>query len=90
MQGSVKKDKSTGMYYFIVDIGKDQLTGKRRQRKKRGFKTKKEAEKALAVVLNEVNLGTFIEPALINLDNFTREWFIERQMRLSKSTNKTI
>ncbi|MED4005007.1 site-specific integrase [Priestia aryabhattai] len=88
MQGSVKKDKSTGMYYFIVDIGKDQLTGKRRQRKKRGFKTKKEAEKALAVVLNEVNLGTFIEPALINLDDFTKEWFIERQMRLSKSTIK--
>ncbi|WP_260870828.1 site-specific integrase [Priestia megaterium] len=88
MQGSIKKDKTTGKYYFIVDIGRDELTGKRRQKKKRGFTTKKEAEKALAVVLNELNLGTFIEPQLIDLDSFIREWFVERQTQLAKSTLK--
>ncbi|KLV30675.1 site-specific integrase [Priestia megaterium] len=88
MQGSIKKDKTTGKYYFIVDIGRDELTGKRRQKKKRGFTTKKEAEKALAVVLNELNLGTFIEPQLIDLDSFIKEWFVERQTQLAKSTLK--
>jgi len=88
MQGSIKKDKTTGKYYFIVDIGRDELTGKRRQKKKRGFTTKKEAEKALAVVLNELNLGTFIEPQLIDLDSFIKEWFVERETQLAKSTLK--
>ncbi|BDG48341.1 Arm DNA-binding domain-containing protein [Parageobacillus sp. KH3-4] len=63
MRGSVKKDKKTGKYYFVIDIGKDPLTGKRKQKKKRGFKTKKEAEKALAALLNELNEGTYIEPS---------------------------
>ncbi|EEL70789.1 DNA integration/recombination/invertion protein [Bacillus mycoides] len=41
MKGSVKKDKKTGKYFYIVDIGIDPLTGKRKQKKKRGFITKK-------------------------------------------------
>ncbi|WP_412762770.1 Arm DNA-binding domain-containing protein [Priestia megaterium] len=72
----------------MVDVGRDELTGKRRRKKKRGFTTKKEAEKALAIVLNELNLGTFIEPQLINLDSFIKEWFIERQTQLANSTIK--
>ncbi|PQQ45498.1 integrase [Bacillus thuringiensis] len=47
MNGSVKKDKKTGKYLYIVDIVIDPLTGKRKQKKKRGFITKKEAENAL-------------------------------------------
>jgi hypothetical protein len=47
MRGSVKKDKKTGKYYFVVDIGKDPLTGKRKQKKKRGFETKKEAPQTI-------------------------------------------
>ncbi|MCC2458311.1 integrase [Bacillus cereus] len=38
MKGSVKKDKKTGMYFYITDIGIDPLTGKR---KRRGFTAKK-------------------------------------------------
>lgn len=33
MKGSVKKDKKTGKYFYIVDIGIDPLTGKRKQKK---------------------------------------------------------
>ena len=36
-----QKDKTTGKYFYIVDIGIDPLTGKRKQKKKRGFITKK-------------------------------------------------
>ena len=40
MKGSVKKDKKTGKYFYIIDIGIDPLTGKRKQ-KEEGFITKK-------------------------------------------------
>ncbi|EOQ22262.1 hypothetical protein KQ1_05839 [Bacillus cereus BAG3O-1] len=61
MKGSVKKDKKVGKYFYIVDIGIDPLTGKRKQNKKRGFTSKKAAENALAKLLSEVHTGTYIE-----------------------------
>ncbi len=50
MKGSVKKDKKTGKYFYIVDIGIDSLTGKRKQKKKR-IHYQKEAENALTKLL---------------------------------------
>jgi integrase len=88
MRGSVKKDKKTGKYYFVVDIGKDPLTGKRRQKKKRGFETKKEAEKALATLLNELNEGTYIEPSKQLYIDYFNEWLISREHQLSIQTIK--
>jgi Arm DNA-binding domain len=40
MRGSIKKRGST--YTYVVDIGPDPATGKRRQRTKGGFRTRKE------------------------------------------------
>ena len=45
MRGSVKKRGRT--YTYVVDIGSDPLTGKRRQRTKGGFRTRKECLQAL-------------------------------------------
>ncbi|MDF9761605.1 hypothetical protein OKW24_003378 [Peribacillus simplex] len=62
MKGSIKKDKKTGKYFYVIDMGIDPLTGKRTQKKKRGFNTKKEAEHALSEFLNDVRLGNYVEP----------------------------
>ncbi len=35
MNGSVIKDRKTGKYFYIVDIGIDPLTGKRKEKKER-------------------------------------------------------
>ena len=66
-----------------IDIGKDPLTGKRKQKKKRGFETKKEAEKALAALLNELNEGTYIEPSKQLYIDYFNEWLISREHQLS-------
>lgn len=58
MRGSVKKDGKS--WYYVVDVG---INGKRKQKKQRNFKTKKEAEKALAEINYELNKGTYIEPS---------------------------
>ena len=42
---------------YVADVGYDPVTGKRRQRTKSGFKTKREAEEAVRAVLEEVRVG---------------------------------
>lgn len=44
MRGHVRKRRTSE---FIVDVGLHPVTGKRRQKSKRGFATKKDAESAL-------------------------------------------
>ena len=51
MTGGTRKRGSTWSYYF--DLGK--VNGKRQKKEKGGFKTKKEAEAALAKAINEYN-----------------------------------
>ncbi|MEH7484857.1 Arm DNA-binding domain-containing protein, partial [Neobacillus drentensis] len=36
MRGSIKKDGNS--WYVVFDLGKDSVTGKRKQKRKRGFK----------------------------------------------------
>jgi integrase len=74
MAGSINKDKKTGKWYFILELGKDQ-NGKRLQKKKRGFNTKKEAQQALVALENEVNTGTYLEPSTLLLKDYWNEWF---------------
>ena len=51
MTGGTRKRGATWSYYF--DLGK--IDGKRQKKEKGGFKTKKEAETALAKAINEYN-----------------------------------
>lgn len=88
MKGSVKKDKKTGKYFYIVDIGRDSLTGKRKQKRKKGFNSKKEAENALTALLNELNEG-YLTPSKITLDEYMKTWFKEREVVVQKSTQRT-
>ncbi|MBY0120916.1 site-specific integrase [Bacillus sp. S/N-304-OC-R1] len=88
MKGSIKKDKNTGKYFYIVDIGKDPLTGKRKQKRKKGFCTKKEAEIALTELLKELNEG-FLTQSKISLDDYMNTWFKERKVVVQKSTLRT-
>jgi integrase len=74
MRGTIKKE---GTSWFVqYDAGKNPLTGKRKQKKKRGFKTKKEAEKFLSEQLNSINNGTYFEPKDITLSEFLDYWLV--------------
>lgn len=71
--GYVKKEGSS--WYFVAELGIDPLTGKRKRKKQRGFKTKKDAEKALALIEAEVFKGTYFEPSSIYFKDHLYEWF---------------
>lgn len=72
MTGGTRKRGSTWSYYF--DLGK--VNGKRQKKEKGGFKTKKEAEAALAKAINEYNNnGTVFEPSQITVSDYLDQWY---------------
>ena len=72
MNGGTRKRGATWSYYF--ELGK--VNGKRKRKEKGGFRTKKEAELALAKAVNEYNnAGTVFEPTEITVADYLNQWF---------------
>lgn len=72
MTGGVRKRGATWSYYF--DLGK--IDGKRKKKEKGGFRTKKEAETALAQAINEYNnAGQVFEPCEITVSDYLDQWY---------------
>lgn len=88
MKGSVTK--KGGKWYFVVDVGINPTTGKRKQQWFSGFKTKKEAEKGLVKKLHEMETGMYVEPNKITLGEFLERWLEDyAQSALRPSTLDT-
>ncbi|WP_129692469.1 site-specific integrase [Gottfriedia acidiceleris] len=83
MKGSFRKrgDK----WSFAVDLGKDPITGKRRQKTRSGFKTKKEAQAACAELISEVEKGVYFETK-----NITVKEVWERAQEIRKQELKPL
>lgn len=72
MRGHVRKRGST--YSIVFDLGRDPTTGKRKQKWISGFKTKKEAEKALSDIIAKLTQGDFAEPSKQILTEYMQYW----------------
>jgi integrase len=73
MRGSVRKRGSTWTWYLFIEP--DPATGKRRQRSKGGFRTKRECQEALNEALAALRTGTLVEPSQRTLGVFlVDEW----------------
>ncbi|MEF3312629.1 site-specific integrase [Paenibacillus sp. GYB004] len=81
--GSIKKE-ANGTWMFVVDI-KDE-TGKRKQKRRRGFKSRKEAQAELTKLLNDVNDGTYIEPVKTTLGEYMLTWLDSKHDNMSRLT----
>lgn len=84
MKGSVTKRGSTWSY--IVDIGKDPVTGKRQQKTKGGFKKKKDAEAALLQILKELEENEYIQQSNQLFSSYIDEWFEHYAKRVKETT----
>ncbi|OIJ16211.1 site-specific integrase [Anaerobacillus arseniciselenatis] len=69
-----KKCSCGKTWTYWVDIGPDPKTGERRQISKGGFKTKKDAEDAVAALITDVKQGTFIKESKILFKDFAEQW----------------
>ncbi|WP_027725456.1 site-specific integrase [Tuberibacillus calidus] len=77
MAGSVHKyvtKKGEQKWFYMLDLGKDE-NGKRKQKKKSGFKSEREAKKALRLAEAEVIKGTYVEPSKLPYETFVNDWF---------------
>ncbi len=54
--------KSGDRWRIVYDGPPDPETGERRQRSKRGFTRKRDAQRALREILGDVDDGTYVEP----------------------------
>ncbi|MGD6896074.1 tyrosine-type recombinase/integrase [Bacillus infantis] len=88
MAGSIHKYKTSKgevKYFVMLEIGEN---GKRKQKKKMGFKTKKEATAYLAETQTALNKGSYIEPSKVSFKDFMNEWFTTIKKK-SVRTNDT-
>lgn len=61
------KKTATGKYEFWVDLGRDPITGKRRQVHRSGFETKKAAEAEMRRLQNEADKGVVVQKQKSNI-----------------------
>ena len=91
MRGTVKKDAARGSWYFVIDVGPDAATGKRRRLRRRGFETRKSAEAALNSVLSELRDGEYVEPSSQPVRIYLEHWLaavaVDRKPRPRRCTH---
>jgi integrase len=85
VRGSVVK-RGDG-YSVVVELDRDPVTGKRRQKWHSGFRTKRDAERALSEMVASLHAGTYIEPTKQTLTEFTKEWLIAIEPTIRPSTH---
>ncbi len=87
MQGSIQKrtGKRGTTWTVVVDLPRDPLTGKRRQ-KRVSAPTKRELEAQLAKTLHEVQSGSYVEPSRLTVAEFLDKWLAETAATVRPST----
>lgn len=87
MRGHVRKRGT--LWAVVVDLPRDPTSGKRKQRWHSGFKTRKEAERALADVLSRLDQGTYAEPTKKTFAMFLDEWLVATRSTIRPATYAT-
>jgi integrase len=85
MRGSVVK-RSAG-YSVVVELERDPVTGKRRQKWHSGYPTKRAAERALAEMVAAVHAGNFIEPTNQTIGEHLTEWLVTIEPTIRPATH---
>jgi len=73
MRGSIIK-RYKGSYTIVLNLGTDPQTGKRKQQWVSVKGTRKDAEKKLAELLHQLDMGTFMKPSKTTLAEYLERW----------------
>lgn len=86
LMANIKKDEKTGTYYFLISLGTDATTGKRRRTTRRGFKKKSDAIKAYNDLKNQYYAGDISRLGRMTVENFYKEYIAMAKNRLKESS----
>ena len=73
--------KAHGSWAFTIDVGKDPVTGKRRQAARSGFRTRDEAEETMTGEMAALNAGTWTDDKNITVGEWLDQWLAEQVAR---------
>jgi len=76
VRGHITK-RSEGSYSFVLDVGTDPATGRRKQQRVTVRGTKKDAEKRLGELIHQFDNGIFIRPGKTTLSEYLQRWIKE-------------
>jgi integrase len=74
-------------YSVVVELDRDPITNKRRQKWHSGYRTKRDAERALSEIVASLHAGSYLEPTKQSLSEFTREWLAAIKPTIRPSTH---
>lgn len=84
-----RKDQKSGTWWFVVDLPPSG-DSRRRQAKRRGFRTKAEAQAALDELRVDTRRGTYVAPARQTFGEFlTRDWLPAIRATVEPSTHES-
>lgn len=87
MRGHVHKRGNA--WYVVVDLPRDPISGKRKQKWHSGFRTKRDADRALTEILSRLDQGTYVEPTKQTLSSYLDDWLAATKPTLRASTYAT-
>lgn len=71
---------------FSIDLPRDPVTNQRKQKTVSGFNTKKEAEKACAALITEIERDEYVEITKKTVADFFAEWLQGKELSVKKVT----
>jgi integrase len=83
-RGTVKQDPKSKLWYFVVDVAR--AGAPRKQARRRGFRTKREATDALVELLGDVKDGTFVVRTNMTVAEFIGDWLPAIRTTIEPST----
>ena len=89
MRGHIRS-RYKGSYSICLNLGRDPVTGQRKQQWVSVKGTKKDAEKKLAELLHQIDTGTFVQPTKLTIADFLEQWLRDYcKANLAPNTTET-
>src|SRR5687768_172252 len=79
-------NKRHGSWTFVIDVGVNPATGKRRQLRKGGFRTQAEAESALAEAITQFETGQHSHDERLTVGTYLTRWLEEKSRSVRATT----
>jgi len=81
------RDPKTGTWGFVVDIGRDPATGRRRQVRRRGLETKREAQTELDAIRQAGRTNTYVPNSPETMREYLTGWLETIEPTIKPSTH---
>ena len=84
MKGHIRKKDSAWQY--TIELDRDPISNKRKQKSKGGFRTKRECEKAMTEMIVQIEQGEYFESRETLLKDYLHQWLEAIKNNISEGT----